>query len=424
MRSVVIAVVFSAATLASPPTAERLTLAEAEAIALKNHPAIMAEKLEAQATQQRVEQARAARFPFVTANVTAVGAEDDSRIAAGALNNPIIYSRVATGVSINQTLLDSGRTSKLIASAKTSAAASDQRADVTRADVILSVRRAYFNALRAESVLRVAKATVDARQLVVDQVSELVKASLKSSLDQSFAETNLAEAKLLVASADNERQAAYADLAQTLGRQSPEVLELAEGPSPNVEPLALSELREQALRRRPDLKAARLDMEAAREFAAAERALKFPTIAAAVGVGYVPNSGPNLSSDYAAGGLNISLPFLNGGLYKARHAEAEIRAQALDRRITDVENRIVRDVNTAWLSVNTAAERIRLTQQFVEQASQALELAQTRYDLGLSSIVELSQAQLAKTNADLQYATAKYDYQLRRSVLEYQTGGL
>lgn len=424
MRSVVLVVVFCTATLATPPPAQRLTMAEAEAIALKNHPAIMAGKLDALATQQRVDQARAARFPFVTANVTAVGAGDDSRIAAGALNNPIIYSRVATGLTINQMLLDSGRTSKLIASAKTSAAASDQRADVTRADVILSVRRAYFNALRAENLSRVANATVESRQLVVDQVSELVKASLKSSLDQSFAETNLAEAKLLVASADNERQAAYADLAQALGRQSLEMVELAEEPAPNVEPLAISELREQALRRRPDLKAMRLDLEAAHEFAAAERAAKFPSVAATAGVGYVPNSGPNLSSDYAAAGVNISLPFLNGGLFKARQAEAEIRAQAIERRISDIENRIVRDVNTAWLSVNTAAERIRLTQQFVDQASQALELAQTRYDLGLSSIVELSQAQLAKTNADIQYATAKYDYQLRRSVLEYQTGDL
>ena len=407
---------------AAPP--ERMTLADAEVIALKNHPAIEASNFDALATHERVSQAHAARLPFVTANATAVGARDDSRIAAGGLNNPIIYSRVASGVSISQLLLDFGRTSKLIASTKSSAAASDEHARATRADVVLSVRRAYFSALRAESLLKVANATVEARQLIVDQVSELVKTQLKSSLDQSFAETNLAEAKLLRSTVENDRQGAYVELAQTLGRQSTDAFELAEVTDPGMEPLSLQELRVLALQRRPEIKAMRLEREAARALAQAERAQRFPLVSATVGAGLVPNSGPNLSSDYAAVGLNVSLPFMNGGLYKARQAEAELRARAIGSRVSDVENRVVRDVSAAWLDVNTARERIGLTQKFVEQAGLSLELAQTRYDLGLSSIVELSQAQLTKTNAEIQFVTARYEYQLRRSVLDYQTGGL
>jgi outer membrane protein len=60
----------------------------------------------------------------------------------------------------------------------------------------------------------------------------------------------------------------------------------------------------------------------------------------------------------------------------------------------------------------------------LDQATQALDLAQTRYDLGLSSIVELSQAQLNKTSAEIASASAKYDYQLQRAVLDYQIGAL
>jgi outer membrane protein len=410
-----------AAWAQSPP---RLTLAEAEAIAVRNHPAVEAAGLEAQATRERVNQARAAQRPFVTANVTVTGAPEDTRIAAGALNNPAIFSRFATGISASQTLYDSGRTSRLVDSARSSAAAFEERSVATRADVILAVRRAYYDALRADAVLRVAKATVDARQAVVDQVSELVKAQIKSGLDQSFAETSLAEAKLLVATANNEGQAAYAGLAQALGRQVYEVVELADVPEPKLQPLALSELRAEAMRNRPEIKSARLETEAARYFAAAEHALRYPTLAAIVGAGLVPKGSAQLQNDYVAGGLNISLPFLNGGMFKARQAEAELRARAIDRRSVDLENRIAREVATAWLNVNTASERIGLTRQLVDQAGQALDLAQTRYDLGLSSIVELSQAQLMKTNADIQYVTAKYDYQARRSILDYQTGSL
>ena len=60
----------------------------------------------------------------------------------------------------------------------------------------------------------------------------------------------------------------------------------------------------------------------------------------------------------------------------------------------------------------------------LDQATQALDLAQSRYDLGLSSIVELSQAQLNKTSAEIASAGAKYDYQFQRAVLDYQIGAL
>jgi outer membrane protein len=79
-------------------------------------------------------------------------------------------------------------------------------------------------------------------------------------------------------------------------------------------------------------------------------------------------------------------------------------------------------VAVALLDTNTAAERISLTQQFIDQAAQAMELAQARYDLGLSSIVELSQAQLVKTNAEIQHASARYDYQMRRAILQHRAG--
>jgi outer membrane protein len=403
---------------------KQLTLAEAERVALRNHPAIGAAEFTAQAFHQRIDQAEAARFPFVTTSLTAAGAPDNSRYAAGALNNPIIYSRVATGFSVNQLLVDFGRTSRLVDSSKYSAQAEEERARMTRADVLVEVDRTYFAALRSETLLKVARQTVDARQLMVDQVSELVKAKLKSSLDQSFAMTNLAEAKLLLSSAENERLAAYANLSQALGFSSTEKIELADESMPPLEPLSITELTENALRKRPDLIAARLDIEAYRSAAAAENLARFPTVSATAGAGLIPTGVKSLSSDYAAVGLNVTLPFLNGGLYKARRNEAELRAKSAERRAKDLENRVARDINLALLDVNNALERMNLTRQFVEQASQSLELAQSRYDLGLSSIVELSQAQLVNTNAEIQAAAARFDYQTRRAVLAYRAGQL
>jgi outer membrane protein len=112
----------------------------------------------------------------------------------------------------------------------------------------------------------------------------------------------------------------------------------------------------------------------------------------------------------------------NGKLYNARQKEADIKARASEERLADLSNTVSRDVTVAWLRANTAFQRIALTGQLLDQSRLALELAQTRYDLGLSSIVELTQAQLGQTSAEIASASAKYDYQLQRSVLDYQMG--
>jgi len=77
----------------------------------------------------------------------------------------------------------------------------------------------------------------------------------------------------------------------------------------------------------------------------------------------------------------------------------------------------------AWRGpANDAFQRIDVTAQFLRQAALALDLAQGRYNLGLSSIVELTQAQLNLTQAEIENLNAKYDYQTQYSALQYPVG--
>jgi outer membrane protein len=101
-----------------------------------------------------------------------------------------------------------------------------------------------------------------------------------------------------------------------------------------------------------------------------------------------------------------------------------LKTQATQDRLRDLQNRISRDVRTSWLNANTAYQRLSFTQQLLDQANLALELAQTRYKLGLSSIVELSQAQLQQTQAQISSTQAVYDYRLALALLRYQTTGI
>jgi len=105
-------------------------------------------------------------------------------------------------------------------------------------------------------------------------------------------------------------------------------------------------------------------------------------------------------------------------------SEAHLKTQAAQDRLLDLRNRISRDVRTSWLNANAAYEKVGVTRQLLDQANLALDLSQTRYKLGLSSIVELSQAQLQQTQAQIGNAQAGYDYRLALAILRYQTTGI
>jgi outer membrane protein len=401
---------------------QRLTLSDAERRAVDNHPQVRAGHYAALAAGETVRQTKSQFFPTVFGSFTGAGAQDGTRIAAGGLNNPTILDRFAAGVSVSQLLTDFGRTNELAKSQMLHADAQEQLVATERADVVLQVDRAYFNALRAEAVLRVARRTVEARQLTVDQITALAGSNLKSGLDVSFARVNLGQAQLLLVQAENDVDAADASLSAALGSSQMTKYELADEPMPPTPTGDVTSLVAQAIKSRPDVTARRLNEEAASTFAEAEHRLWFPAISAIGAAGFAPYHQVGLNNRYSAIGVNVMVPLTNGSLYSARHAEAAFRAQVEEQQLRDFENQVTRDVRIAWLNVRTAYQRVDLTNQVLAQASDALDLAQARYNLGLSSIVELTQAELQKTQAEIDQATARYEYQAQSAALAYQLG--
>jgi outer membrane protein len=426
MKPIVCSIVIlaCAAGRAAAQDVERLSLKEAEEQAVQNHPVIRAGQYTALAAGEAVRQIKSAYFPTVLGSFTGAQARDGTRIAAGGLNNPTILDRFAYGLSASQMLTDFGRTSNLAVSAALRADSQQQDVADRRAAVRLRVDRAYFGALRAQAVARVAEKTVAARQLGVDQVTALTASGLKSALDLSFARVNLSEAQLLLVQARNDVLASYATLAAAVGETRAPTYELTdealpEPPADDVEPLIA-----RALRDRPDVAGERLNQQSRLKFAQAERALWFPTVSLVGAAGLTPYHQTGLTNQYSALGVNVTVPLTNGNLYSARRAEASFRATAEQQSLQDLENRVARDVRVAWLEAQTAYQRLPLTDQLLAQASDALDLAQERYNLGLSSIVELTQAQLNQTRAQIEQATARYEYQALNASLRFQIGAL
>jgi len=238
---------------------------------------------------------------------------------------------------------------------------------------------------------------------------------------------SLSQAKLLELDAENNANSAMASLDAMLGIDHQVEFKLVDdGGAVQQPPPDLKQMVEASLKQRPDLQAATYNQEAAVKFSHAERDLMLPSISASGTVGSVPiRPAQYYTTNWWGGiGVNLNIPIFNGFLYSAQAKEAALRAQAAAEQTRDLRDRIVRDVRTAWLTANTSYQRVSVTAELSKQADLSLKLAQTRYQMGLSSIAELSQAEYQQTDAAIGNANAIYQYRMALATLDYQIGSV
>jgi len=418
-----------APALPEPPEPPRLhlTLEEAEAAALEHHPGLLAARSAASEARQLVTESRSAYYPTIAGEVTGSLGNRDARIGAGAPTASRLFNREGQGIVLSQLITDLGRTKNVVAASRFHAQAADQGVQASRADVLLGVDRAYFDVLEAQALIAVAKQTVASRQVLADQVTSLAQNKLRSQLDVSFAEVNLSQAKLLLIRAQDQLGGAFAELTQAMGSDQPGGYALREEPLPPPPPADPEVMVAAAARDRPDLLSLQLERDAAYRNEQAEKDLQRPTVSLFGTAGLLPLIGPDAATvpnHYEGAALNVEVPIFNGHLFSARRQAAHDRALRADQQVRALEEAIARDVRSAWASAMTAFQRLDVTAELLRQAKLALDLAQGRYDLGLSSIVELTQAQLNLTQAEIENLNARYDYESQYAALRYATGAL
>ncbi len=403
----------------------RLTQAEAEQMALKNNPRISVAHLLALAQHQVVREYRSAELPTLMGSITGEKADLASRISAGALTSSRLFTHAGAGGNFTQLITDFGRTRNLVASSKLQERARNAQTLATQEDVVLAADQAFFNALQAQALLKVADQNVATRDTTDQQIGQMTKNKLRSTLDMSFADVNLSQAKLLLLDAKNNVDSTMAALDDVLGLDHEVKYTLVQDDSPLQPPPPDSDqLTRLALAQRPDLQALDFEQKAAVKFSHAQHDQLLPTISAMGTVGSVPVRPDTYytANWWGAVGGNISVPIFTGFLLNAESKEASIRAQAASEQSRVLRDRVVQDVRTAWLATATAYQRVTVTEELLKEANMALGLAQTRYQLGLSSIVELSQAQYQQTDAAIDNTNSKYQYRLSLSTLNYQIG--
>lgn len=410
-------------TTATPVSQTPLSLAQAESIAIANQPRLLAAQLRAQASAQRIREARSGLQPTINFNATgALVADTGSSTAVGNITTSAVSDRFAYGGNLSQLVTDFGRTSSLIRSTRFQSDAQGDLATLTRAQVRLNVREAYYGVLGAEAVLRAAQAAQQNRHLISRQLEALAQSELRSTLDVNFAKVLESEAELAVVRAQSTVSRERSRLATAMGEPQEVHAALSEPTNPDVLPATPEDLLQQAMTERADLSAAHAQQLSAEQFAQSEKRLSYPTLNVLGAAGQVPYHDHTLHDSYAAAGFNLNIPVFNGGLFAARRAEAQLEATARTRDTEALRLQVNEQVRSTWYRADEAYRSLDVTARLVQQSKEALRLAQDRYDAGLGSIVELNEAQLNETSAEISAADATYTYLSRRADLDFAAG--
>jgi outer membrane protein len=304
MKTTLLVLAMIAAQLAQAADAptNSFTLDQARDLALKQHPKISVANLTALAARQVTKEVQSSMLPSIFGYATAVGNADpnNTRIAAGGLNNPLIYEREAQGVSISQLITDFGHSWDLRKSAQLRERSEKMNVDATRAQILLEVDNAFFSTLESQSVLQVAQESVRTRGLILEQVRTLATNKMRSELDVSFASVDYDQAKILLAKAQIDVQASFAVFSDVLGEPRSKTYRLSDEPLPPYVTNNSSALILEALAQRPDLVQVRYQRDAAQEFARAQGKLNYPVVSAVGTAGEIPTGNSHLGPDYAA----------------------------------------------------------------------------------------------------------------------------
>jgi outer membrane protein len=405
----------------------RLTLQQAVQTGLKQHPALQSSEFAVQSAEARVKQAQSYYYPQVGAS--AVQTNGSLRANAflkpsGSLIEPN-RSDFSVGVAANQLVYDFGQTKYRVESQRADRSRFEKEALARRADVVLGVERAYLSVLKRQRLVQIAEQTVRERDTIRQQVDTLYRNQIKSKLDLGLVQVQLADAEFAVIQARNDLSSAFAELNNAMGVEGWSLYDLEDVSVTATEPDRLDLLLAEAQGRRPELVALKERVRTAENRVKAATSSHLPTVQAFGSAGdteHISNR-PNLQEGgWWAAGAAVSVPLFTGFLIQNQVAEATSQKREAESLYLSLLHNVQLQVKENFLSVVTFIQQVKVAENQVAIAKEALGLARQRYKLGLSSIVEVTQSEVAVTAAETRLAETQYNAKIAEAQLRYAVG--
>ncbi|MEN3000540.1 MAG: TolC family protein [Armatimonadota bacterium] len=281
----------------------------------------------------------------------------------------------------------------------------------TRNELILQVTNAYQNVARAEAFVRVAEEALKNAQERLRITRAQVDTGVASRFDLLRAETQVAQSEQALLNARNQVEIAKAALNNLLGRDLNTPVQVLLPDSLPAMEAELDALIQEAYARRPELRAAERNRELAQVNIENARRGNLPTLVINGQFNFNFNTSvfsPRRQTFTATAVL--SFPVFDGGITRARVEQAQEDLQIAEINLQQVKEGIALEVRTAYLNLRDAQKRLEVARKGLEQATEALRLARIRYEAGVSLQLEISDAELAYTQAQTNLINAQFDY--------------
>jgi outer membrane protein len=322
--------------------------------------------------------------------------------------------------SANQLLFDFGKTPSQVAASKANYKKTSEDYANTRQQVVLNVRNAYFAYLASRRAIKVSEENVRQNQELLKQAAAFYKEGLRSKVDVTFSESNLANAETELIRARNLAEVSRVDLMTALGLKTWPFRDVEDVLEVTPKPLSLEELKDQALKQRPELKRSLYQQQEDQANITGARANFLPSFQGFAARGF-EGSRHDLEDQWWIG-AGVNVPFFEGlsNVHTLRQAKAQLRStQANTESVTLT---VIKEVESGFQDLKSAWEVIKSRTKAREAAAENLRLAWGRYRSGVGSIIEVTDAQVRFAQADLEQVRALFDYRVVEARLDKAVG--
>ncbi|OPY82734.1 MAG: Outer membrane protein TolC precursor [Smithella sp. PtaU1.Bin162] len=401
---------------------ENLSLDRCVEIALKYHPDRLYYNFSASAKEALWEQAKKEYYPRV--DLSSTGYTRYNKIYK---NDDDVYTTItpnrnsyAAGVTLTQKIYDFGKREATVATSRYYYESALADIDDNTRTVINAVREAYYELLRTKRERAVNEEKVEKYRLHSEKARLFYQAGTKSRYDVTKAEVDLSNAKLDLLQSENDLQLAVVSLNNAMGIFEAPVYDLVDNLEYRKAGINLEEALTQAYERRPDLRSLTQQLEAARQALEAARREYYPSINGTAGYTTDGSEYP-LSSGWNVG-INLSLNLFEGFATKNKVAEKNAEIKKIQAKIEAQKLQINMEVRKAWLNMAKASQSITDTELQVRQATENLELANLKYEAGLNTPLEVTDATVSYGDAKLKHIKSLYEYKKGEANLEKAIG--
>jgi len=400
-------------------TGEELTLQRAVDIALKNQPSILAARSTVRANEATIGQAQANYYPQLAASGSY------SRVSSATNNTWTTdtsgkYNQYTSNMGLSQTIFDFGKTPTQVNINSLNTESSRFDLNNTLDTVVFNVKQAFYNVLQAQRNRDVADESVKQFQQHLDQAQGFYSVGTKAKIDVTKAEVDLSNAQLNLIKAENQIKLSRVTLNNAMGIPNSPDYSLQDSLSYTKYGLSFEDALSRVYVQRSDLQSMIKKKEAAKASIDLARKGYFPVLTGSANYGY---SGTNFPvTDGWNYGVSLSFPLFSGFDTKYQVAQAQANYDTLRANEQSLRLDIYSQVQQGYLTLREAEESIGTSELTVQQAKENVELATGRYQAGVGSPLEVTDALVGLNNAQVAYTQALTDYKNAQASIEKAIG--